>query len=100
MNGPHLIRLLKMYNDALYNRGVVAVRTKDKDIPLQHIQWMCMEMWEKLNRPQHDSAEAAALIAKGMRWLGFIQGVLWREGVFTIDEMRDHNTTNPNEDYA
>jgi len=25
------------------------------------------------------------------RWLGFMQGVLWLERVFTLDELRDHN---------
>lgn len=28
---------------------------------------------------------------KFMRWLGFVQGVLWVNGVYTIDEMREHN---------
>ncbi len=28
---------------------------------------------------------------KANRWLGFIQGVLWSGGVYTIDEMREHN---------
>ena len=25
------------------------------------------------------------------RWIGFIQGVLWVEGIYTIDEMGEHN---------
>ena len=28
---------------------------------------------------------------KVFRWLGFMQGALWVIGVFSIDEMRDHN---------
>jgi hypothetical protein len=28
---------------------------------------------------------------KGFRWLGFIQGVLWMENVYTIEEMKNHN---------
>jgi hypothetical protein len=28
---------------------------------------------------------------KLMRWLGFVQGVYWSDGTFTIDQMRDHN---------
>lgn len=28
---------------------------------------------------------------KAMRWLGFIQGVLWCEGAYTIEEMKGHN---------
>ena len=31
---------------------------------------------------------------KAYRWLGFVQGVLWAEQVYTIDEMRKHNKSN------
>lgn len=30
-------------------------------------------------------------IEKAFRWLGFIQGVLWSHGVYSINEMRNHN---------
>ena len=30
---------------------------------------------------------------KAMRWLGFVQGVLWSQGIYTIDELRIHNTS-------
>lgn len=28
---------------------------------------------------------------KVMRWLGFIQGILWNQGIYMIDELKDHN---------
>lgn len=28
---------------------------------------------------------------KAFRWLGFMQGVLWMSGYYTIDEMKQHN---------
>jgi hypothetical protein len=28
---------------------------------------------------------------KAMRWLGFIQGVLWVQRIYTIDELKLHN---------
>lgn len=28
---------------------------------------------------------------KLMRWIGFIQGALWSEEVFTLDELKEHN---------
>lgn len=31
---------------------------------------------------------------KFMRWLGFMQGALWSEGIYTIDEMREHNRSD------
>ena len=30
-------------------------------------------------------------LEKAFRWIGFIQGVLWSKGIFTIDEMRYDN---------
>lgn len=30
-------------------------------------------------------------IEKAMRWIGFVQGVLWVNQIFTIDEMIMHN---------
>jgi len=30
-------------------------------------------------------------LEKMFRWLGFIQGVLWCEGMYTIDQMKEHN---------
>lgn len=32
------------------------------------------------------------LMEKVFRWLGFIQGFLWSEGVYTLDELRHHNS--------
>ena len=28
---------------------------------------------------------------KGFRWLGFIQGVLWSEGLYTVKQLKNHN---------
>ncbi|MDO8507756.1 MAG: hypothetical protein Q7S53_04300 [bacterium] len=33
-------------------------------------------------------------VEKANRWLGFIQGSLWVDKVFTIDDMRDHNRSS------
>jgi len=49
---------------------------------LQHVSWMCHMTEHHLAAGETDKAN---------RWLGFIQGVLWCEGFFTIDDMRAHN---------
>jgi len=28
---------------------------------------------------------------KVFRWLGFIQGCLWRAGIYTVEELKNHN---------
>lgn len=50
--------------------------------PLRHVRTMIPKTIEFF---QTDRRE------KGFRWLGFIQGVLWTEGLYTIKEMKDHN---------
>lgn len=30
---------------------------------------------------------------KANRWLGFLQGVFWLHGTYTLNQMRDHNRT-------
>lgn len=62
-------------------------------LPLQHARWMCLEAHERALIRAHTGAEEAAKEAKVYRWLGFIQGVLFSEKVFTISQMRDTNRT-------
>lgn len=35
--------------------------------------------------------QARSAREKAHRWLGFIQGVLWMSGVFTLDELKEHS---------
>jgi hypothetical protein len=30
-------------------------------------------------------------LEKAFRWLGFIQGILWSEGLFKLDDLKNHN---------
>lgn len=51
----------------------------------EHIYWMCAEIKEFVKKEEMD---------KAFRWLGFVQGVLWCVGEYTINELRDHNRSN------
>ncbi len=58
-------------------------RTDPDDLDCEaHLLWMCEQT--KLFAEQD--------IEKAMRWLGFIQGVLWARCGVAIDEMRVDNT--------
>lgn len=46
---------------------------------LGHARWMCEEISKMTD------------LEKAMRWLGFVQGVLWVTGRRTIDKMREDN---------
>jgi hypothetical protein len=36
-------------------------------------------------------------VPKAMRWLGFLQGVLWKDGYFTLDDLKQHSMPDPKE---
>lgn len=50
---------------------------------LEHVAWMCEDIGNLVDEGRQPN--------KAMRWLGFVQGVLWSSGTCTIDEMRSHN---------
>jgi len=67
-------------------RGFLAVQcpghirhTPNRGDYMGHGMWMCEQIMEMDDRD------------KAMRWLCFIQGILWCSGLRTIDEMRNDN---------
>jgi hypothetical protein len=73
---------------------------------LQHLRWMIREAGTMLVEadalpPDMDGdSRRRELRNKAMRWLCFIQGVLWIQGMFTINEMKDHNRPHQPRDEA
>ncbi len=49
---------------------------------IRHMLNMCDSMEKLLDEGRTE---------KAMRWLGFMQGVLWSQGSFSLNEMREHN---------
>lgn len=49
---------------------------------LEHLVWMMEQTLEHY---------AAGKVEKAMRWWGFIQGVLWSCGLYTIEELANDN---------
>jgi hypothetical protein len=88
MTLEHVKRVIFVYVD-LFEKGRVKSHkyTINGILPtygaaLSHARWMCQQV---------------ALmddVGKSMRWLGFIQGILWVTGRRTIDEMRDDNRSS------
>lgn len=67
--------LLKGYYKHLSN---LEIETRERGTPLQHAKWMLL------------FAQSIEDNDRKNRWLGFIQGVLFMSGVFSIDECRCH----------
>lgn len=55
---------------------------------LQHITWMCDQA---ICFVQHGKRE------KAMRWLDFIQGVIWTHGLRSLNELRDDSRSDNND---
>lgn len=49
---------------------------------LSHLLWMCDEATQFVKDGRRD---------KAFRWLGFIQGVLWARGLFTVQDLANHS---------
>lgn len=49
---------------------------------VHHCRWMVSRIPGLLEEGRIDKAN---------RWLGFVQGYLWTTGVYSIEEMREHN---------
>lgn len=63
----------------LSKRYTLKGQLPDNESALAHIKWMCQEI-----ASMEDTGKA-------VRWLCFVQGVLWMTGRRTIDEMRNDN---------
>lgn len=87
MTPEQVIGVVEKYEQALKAKGVTAERADtDKCGPPRstlrsHVVWMCEQT--KVIAPEN--------MEKACRWLGFIQGVLWAHGIYSIDQMRDDN---------
>jgi len=57
-------------------------RPPNKIEAFNHLLAMIPEMREFLKQGRRE---------KVFRWLGFIQGVLWLGGLFTLDELKNHS---------
>lgn len=47
-----------------------------------HLRFMCIEAQQFVDDGRID---------KAMRWLGFLQGVLWARGLFSLDDLKNHS---------
>jgi hypothetical protein len=66
-----------------------------------HATWMATvaiefihnaQMFESISeQSDFERRKARSAREKAHRWLGFIQGVLWMAGVFTLDELKEHS---------
>lgn len=76
MTDAKILEVLDIYNTAL------TCPNYDDNAQIQWCLGMIPQMVQFLKEGRRE---------KTFRWLGFIQGVLYANGVFTVPEMADHN---------
>ena len=88
MTGDKVREVLGIYRKKFEEMGIPkketprsSFPTSDKDF-LAHLHKMLDEMEVFIQEGRME---------KVFRWLGFIQGCLWRIGVYTVEEMKNHN---------
>ncbi len=86
MNQEQIQKIAVHYKEILNKRGyLVPIRYNENEYAshdgrFTHLLWMC----EELISGKVDGEKAH-------RWLGFIQGVFFDDGRFTIAQLKDHN---------
>ncbi len=88
MEFPQAIAALRKYHEQLILLGIKPCEcSHEKDAPepskalLSHALWMVTQTLGFFEKGEYERA---------FRWFGFIQCVLWTQGLYTIEEMRTH----------
>jgi hypothetical protein len=85
MTGEKVLEVIQVYRSEFEKRGIPKQKcpAPSSDVEcLAHLHAMLdqMEGFVKENR-----------MGKVFRWLGFIQGALWRMGIYSLEELKNHN---------
>lgn len=84
------ISVLRTYQEKLKNWSIERADLHRDKPPgmtwaVRHANWMVHEMLRRMETGEDKPGQAD-------RWIGFIQGIFWCEGLFSIDDMKHHNT--------
>ena len=83
MTKKQVIKLCKIYQEHFSDSGIEPIKEgKKSGRILNHLMWMTIEIPKLV---EEDKME------KVFRWLGFLQGALWANGAFTLEELKNHN---------
>lgn len=87
LDSRKVLELIDLYGSMLDSRGIEPIAydldagSPEASEALSHCRWM-LERMELMARGNETH--------KLDRWLGFIQGVMWMCGHYTVNELREH----------
>ncbi|MEK7608615.1 MAG: hypothetical protein AAB495_03470 [Patescibacteria group bacterium] len=88
MKPEQILNVIEKYRDYFFATGIKAIdysHDRIVDNPtraLEHCYGMLDQMVEFVRQGK---------LEKVFRWLGFLQGVLWSNGIYTLAALKDHN---------
>ena len=87
MTAQQIVRVITLYEEKLATHQVFGGEADlDQKSPAKYEAIdHCRSMFPKIK----EFAEKDQ--AKAFRWLGFVQGCLWSNGIYSINELRAHN---------
>jgi len=88
MDGNKILEVIKRYRNYFKEQGIVAIdfphdkKPETQEEKLGHCYGMLPKMEVFIQEGRMD---------KAFRWLGFIQGCLWSEDQYALEDLMDHS---------
>lgn len=85
MTGEKVLEVIQVYRNEFEKRGIPkqkCLAPSSNAECLAHLHAMLDQMEEFVKEDRME---------KVFRWLGFIQGALWRMGIYSLEELKNHN---------
>lgn len=93
MNREKMLEVIEQYKSLLLHIPPATGPMDRQPSPreaFEHVHNMLEQIEEWLADEHLDVVDPKAW-DKANRWLGFLQGVFWMQGTYTLNQMRDHN---------
>jgi hypothetical protein len=97
---PEKVKSVFAYYRSALDEGypsIVPVRFDEEDsmMSAKDLGWPRLAAHYKFMCDEGQRLVDAGRIEKAMRWLGFLQGALWRQWRFTLDQLKNHSRPEP-----
>lgn len=97
MKREDLLRILEMYRSRLVSEGVSPLdkeeynRLRDNPMEMPRQRDILSYLLAMIGKMEGMLIEGTMSEGKGARWIGFMQGAFWCQGIYSVAEMRGHN---------
>lgn len=88
MTHEKFLETIHLYRRILTEMGVESVDVPHDRPPTTREERLghCMGMLDRM-----EAFVQSRRMGKAYRWLGFMQGILWSEGIYLLNDLKDHN---------